>query len=76
MTGPEYLATIARLGITGPKAAVLFGYTRQIHYSTWSKDGPPLAVAAWLRYMDQSGFTPAQFQALAQCSEPRADDCG
>ena len=64
MTGPEYLATIARLGISGPKAAELFGYTRQIHYSTWQKVGPPFAVAAWLRYMVEKGITPEKIRAL------------
>ena len=64
MTGPEYLATIKRLGLKGSEAAELFGYTRQIHYSTWQKAGPPFAVAAWLRYMAESGIAPEKIKAL------------
>ena len=65
MTGPEYLAIIARLGLKGPEAASLFGYTRQIHYSKWSKSGPPQAVAMWLRFMLKTGFTAEQITKFA-----------
>jgi len=65
MTGVEYLAIIERLGISGPAAAKLFGYGRQIHYSTWKKIGPPLSVAMCLRIMEKHGHTPEQFKAFA-----------
>ena len=65
MTGPEYLTTIQRLGMSGAQTAELFGYTRQIHYSTWIKKGPPQSVAMLLRLMARLGYTPAQMAELS-----------
>ena len=62
MNGAEYRATIDRLGLSGPQVAELFDYTRQIHYSTWSKGGPPQSVAMWLRFMLATGFTAQQLE--------------
>ena len=65
MTPAEYTAVIARLGMTGAQAAELFGYTRQIHYSQWTKKGPPESVAWLLRIMDRLGYTPDELKRLA-----------
>lgn len=67
MTGAEYIAILARLGLSDARAARFLGVNRATVWR-WRASGPPLAVAKLLRVMAERRrrLTPGRVDALLE----------